>query len=675
MRRFVAILGVLALLTAACGDGDEEATPTTAAPGTTAAPEETPSEEPQAPSEEPEGPAEDPEPDYPEITINIGHSGAPDGYADVAAVKFKELVEEGSGGAMTVEVFPSSQIGSERELVEGAQLGSINAGVVFAGILESFVPEMGVVNLPFLFDGQDHVDAVFDGPVGRELLGLTEEVGIKALAIGQFGLRSMMNSRRPIYTPSDAAGLKFRVPESDIYIRTYELVGANPVPLPGPEIFTSLQNGVVDGTGAPIFAAVTQKYYETPVKYLSLTEHIYAALLMFMSGDLWDSLPTKAQDLIEQSASAAAAHQRAEAAKLDAGYLEELQNQGWAVNDVDKGLFRTAVAGVYDERPELAEWADRIRAVSPSGAVDVSLLPEITINIGHSGAPDGYADVAAVKFKELVEERSGGRMTVEVFPSSQIGSERELVEGAQLGSIDAGVVFAGLLESFVPEMGVVNLPFLFDGQDHVDAVFDGPVGRDLLGLAEEVDIKALAIGQFGLRSMMNSQRPIVTPDDAAGLKFRVPESDIYIRTYELVGANPVPLPGPEIFTSLQNGVVDGTGAPIFAAVTQKYYETPVKYLSLTEHIYAALLMFMGGELFDSLGPAAQQLVQQAAIEAAAHQRAEAAKLDAGYLEELNNQGWEVNQVDKDAFRSAVAPIYDERPELAEWADRIRAAAP
>ena len=672
MRKFIAVLGVLALLAAACGDGEEEPTATTeaAAVTTTAAPAETPEE----PAEEPDEPAPA-EPDYPEITINIGHSGAPDGYADVAAVKFKELVEAGSGGQITVEVFPSSQIGSERELVEGAQLGSIDAGVVFAGILESFVPEMGVVNLPFLFDGQDHVNAVFDGPVGRELLGLAEGVGIKALAIGQFGLRSMMNSQRPIYTPSDAAGLKFRVPESDIYIRTYELVGANPVPLPGPEIFTSLQNGVVDGTGAPIFAAVTQKYYETPVKYLSLTEHIYAALLMFMSGELWDSLPPKAQDLIEQSASAAAAHQRAEAAKLDAGYLAELENQGWTVNDVDKGLFRTAVAGVYDERPELAEWADRIRAVSPTGAVDVSLLPEITINIGHSGAPDGYADVAAVKFKELVEERSGGRMTVEVFPSSQIGSERELVEGAQLGSIDAGVVFAGLLESFVPEMGVVNLPFLFDGQDHVDAVFDGPVGRELLGLAEEVDIKALAIGQFGLRSMMNSQRPIVTPADAAGLKFRVPESDIYIRTYELVGANPVPLPGPEIFTSLQNGVVDGTGAPIFAAVTQKYYETPVKYLSLTEHIYAALLMFMGGELWDGLGPAAQQLVQQAAIEAAAHQRAEAAKLDAGYLAELENQGWEVNDVDKDAFRAAVAGVYDERPELAEWADRIRAAAP
>ena len=669
VRKFIAVLGVLAILAVACWNGGEEAAPTTGGARTA------PAARGEESADETTTEVAAPEPEYPEITISIGHSGAPDGHADIAAVKFKELVESGSDGLMTVEVFPSSQMGRERDLVEGAQLGLIDAGVVLAEILESFVPEMGVVSLPFLFDGQDHVDAVFDGPVGRELLGLAEGVGIKALAIGQYGLRSMMNSQRPIYIPFDAVGLRFGVPESDIYVRIYELVGANPVPLPDAEVVASLQNGVVDGTGAPIVAAVTRKYYETPVQYLSLTEHIYAALLLFMSGELWDSLPANAQDLIEQSAIAAASHQRAEAAKLEAGYLAELQNQGWEVNEVDKVLFREAVAPIYDERPELAEWVDRIRAVSPQGAVDVSLLPEITINIGHSGASDSYADIAAVRFKELVGERSSGRMSVEVYPSSQIGSERDLVEGAQVGWIDAGVVSAGILEGLLPEVGVVSLPFLFDGQDHVDAVFDGPVGRELLGMAGGVGIKALAIGQYGLRSMMNSRRSIYVPADAADLRFGVPESDIDMRTYELVGANPVPLPGPEIFTSLQNEVVDGTGAPLFVAVTRKYYETPVQYLSLTEHIYAALVLFMSGELWDSLGPAAQQLVQEAAIEAAAHQRAEAAKLDVGYLAELQIQGWEVNEVDKDAFREAVAPIYNERPELAEWVDRIREAAP
>ena len=272
MRTSLAVLGVLALLAVACWNGGEEATPTTRGARTVPA--------------------------------------APDGYADIAAVRFKELVGQRSSGRMSVEVYPSSQMGSERDLVEGAQLGWIDAGVVFAGILGGLLPEVGVVSLPFLFDGQDHVDAVFDGPVGRELLGLAEGVGIKALAIGQYGLRSIMNSWRPIYILADAADLRFGVPESDIDMRTYELVGANPVPLPGLEILPSLQNGVVDGTGAPIFAAITQKYYETPMRYLSLTEHIYAALLLFMSGELWDSLGPAAQELVQEAAiEATAPHQ------------------------------------------------------------------------------------------------------------------------------------------------------------------------------------------------------------------------------------------------------------------------------------------------------------------------------------------------------------------------------
>ena len=304
MRTFLAVLGVLALLAVACWNGGEEATPTTRGARTVPA---APGEE---PADETKTEVAAPKPEYPEITINIGHSGAPDGYADIAAVRFKELVGQRSSGRMSVEVYPSSQMGSERDLVEGAQLGWIDAGVVFAGILGGLLPEVGVVSLPFLFDGQDHVDAVFDGPVGRELLGLAEGVGIKALAIGQYGLRSIMNSWRPIYIPADAADLRFGVPESDIDMRTYELVGANPVPLPGLEIFPSLQNGVVDGTGAPIFAAITQKYYETPMRYRSLTEHIYAALLLFMSGELWDSLGPAAQELVQEAAiEATAPHQ------------------------------------------------------------------------------------------------------------------------------------------------------------------------------------------------------------------------------------------------------------------------------------------------------------------------------------------------------------------------------
>ena len=672
MRRLGALIFAITLVAAACG-GDGDSTTSPAPPEPAPAPAESPSPDP-APAAEP-APAADAD-ELPEITLNVGHSGAPDGFADIASVKFKELVEERSGGRFTVEVFPSGQLGGERELVEGAQIGSVDVAVVLAGIMESFVPEFGVLNLPYLFDNRDHVFATLDGEVGEDLLALLDGVDLKGLAFGEFGFRSMMTAPRPINTPADLSGIKIRVPESDLYINTMEALGATPTPIPGPEIFTSLQNGVVDATEAPIFAAVTQKYYETPLEHLSLTEHIYAALMMVGSQDMWDRLGSEGQRLVKRAALEAVAHQRQRSIEDDAGYIEELANQGWSITEVDKAPFRDAVAPLYDANPDLAGWVDRIRAVvgSTSPATDVDALPEMTLNIGHSGAPDGFADIASVKFKEIVEERSQGKITVEVFPSGQLGGERELVEGAQIGSVDVAVVLAGIMESFVPEFGVLNLPYLFDNRDHVFATLDGEVGEDLLALLDGVDLKGLAFGEFGFRSMMTAPRPINTPADLSGIKIRVPESDLYINTMEALGATPTPIPGPEIFTSLQNGVVDATEAPIFAAVTQKYYETPLEHLSLTEHIYAALMMVGSQDMWDRLGSEGQRLVKRAALEAVAHQRQRSIEDDAGYIEELANQGWSITEVDKAPFRDAVAPLYDANPDLAGWVDRIRGVA-
>ena len=680
MRKLSVLILALSLLAVACGsdDGGGETTTTTAAPATTttAAPATTaaaPAGEEPATTTTTEAPAME---ELPEVTISVGHSGAPDGFADVASVRFKELVEERSQGRITVEVFPSGQLGGERELVEGAQIGSVDMAVVLAGILESFVPDFGVLNLPYLFDNRDHVFSTLDGEVGEGLLDLLGGVNLKGYAFGEFGFRSMMTAPRPINTPSDLDGIKIRVPESDLYIETMSRLGATPTPIPGPEIFTSLQNGVVDATEAPIFAAVTQKYYETPLEHLSLTEHIYAALLMVGSQDLWNRLGDAGQTLVKQAALEAVDHQRKQSIADDEGYINELQNQGWSITQVDKAPFRQAVAPIYDANPDLAQWVQRIRAVvgGTSPGADVEALPELTISVGHSGAPDGFADVASVRFKELVEERSQGRITVEVFPSGQLGGERELVEGAQIGSVDMAVVLAGILESFVPDFGVLNLPYLFDNRDHVFSTLDGEVGEGLLDLLGGVNLKGYAFGEFGFRSMMTAPRPINTPSDLDGIKIRVPESDLYIETMSRLGATPTPIPGPEIFTSLQNGVVDATEAPIFAAVTQKYYETPLEHLSLTEHIYAALLMVGSQDLWNRLGDAGQTLVKQAALEAVDHQRKQSIADDEGYINELQNQGWSITQVDKAPFRQAVAPIYDANPDLAQWVQRIRAAA-
>ncbi|MYB24580.1 MAG: TRAP transporter substrate-binding protein [Acidimicrobiia bacterium] len=674
MRKIGFLLFALALVAGACGGEDSSSTASPAPVEPAEAPAPAPSPDP-APAE-PTAPPQVNVDALPELTLSVGHSGAPDGFADIASVKFKEIIEERSQGKISVEVFPSGQLGGERELVEGAQIGSVDVAVVLAGIMESFVPEFGVLNLPYLFDDRDHVFATLDGPVGEDLLALLDGVDLKGLAFGEFGFRSMMTAPRPISVPADLNGIKIRVPESDLYINTMELLGATPTPIPGPEIFTSLQNGVVDATEAPIFAAVTQKYYETPLEHLSLTEHIYAALMMVGSQDMWERVGPEGQEIIKQAALEAVAHQRQRSIEDDAGYIAELSNQGWSITEVDKAPFRDAVAPLYDANPGLAGWVERIRGVvgGTSPATDVDALPELTLSVGHSGAPDGFADIASVKFKEIIEERSQGKISVEVFPSGQLGGERELVEGAQIGSVDVAVVLAGIMESFVPEFGVLNLPYLFDDRDHVFATLDGPVGEDLLALLDGVDLKGLAFGEFGFRSMMTAPRPISVPADLNGIKIRVPESDLYINTMELLGATPTPIPGPEIFTSLQNGVVDATEAPIFAAVTQKYYETPLEHLSLTEHIYAALMMVGSQDMWERVGPEGQEIIKQAALEAVAHQRQRSIEDDAGYIAELSNQGWSITEVDKAPFRDAVAPLYDANPGLAGWVERIRGVA-
>ncbi len=296
---------------------------------------------------------------------------------------------------------------------------------------------------------------------------------------------------------------------------------------------------------------------------------------------------------------------------------------------------------------------------------------DVSINVGHSGAPNGFADIASNEFKRLVEKRSNGRIKVSVYPSGQLGGERELVEAAQLGTVDMAVVLAGILESFEPKFGVLNLPYLFDNRQHVFKVFDGKVGRQLMDLLDKHNLKGYAFGEFGFRSMMIGPRAVYNASDVNGLKFRVPESDIYISMYKNLGATPVPLPGPEIFTSLQNKVVDGTGAPIFAAVTAKYYETPLTHLSLTEHIYAALLMVGSKDMWDKLSNSNKNLVQKASLDAVAHQRKMSIENDQMYIDTLLEKGWKINLVNKKPFRDKVMPMYAKRSHLKEWVSKIR----
>ncbi|MCR4424581.1 MAG: TRAP transporter substrate-binding protein [Firmicutes bacterium] len=280
------------------------------------------------------------------------------------------------------------------------------------------------------------------------------------------------------------------------------------------------------------------------------------------------------------------------------------------------------------------------------------------IKLGHVvNERDGF-HIAAMKFKELVEARSNGALQIQIYPNAQLGDERTLLEGMQLGTIDMGVITNGPVSNFLPRIAVFELPFLFSSPQDAYKVLDGPTGKKLLGELEKVGLKGLAYAERGFRNLTNSRRPVATPDDVRGLKVRVMENKVYIATFKALGANAVPMAWTEALTALQQGTIDGQENPVNVIYAFKLWETQ-KYLSMTRHTYAPALFVMGLRLFRSLPAAQQQLLVECAQAAAEYERAWNAEQEADQLKEIEANGMKIIQPDLAKFKAAVEGVYQE----------------
>jgi tripartite ATP-independent transporter DctP family solute receptor len=281
----------------------------------------------------------------------------------IAAVKFKELVEERTDGKVTIEIFPNAQLGDERTLLESMQIGTVDMGVITNGPVANFVEEIAVFELPFLFPSPEAAYRVLDGEIGQELLDKLEEVDLKGLAYAERGFRNLTNSVRPVRTPADVEGLKIRVMENPVYIDTFQALGANAVPMAWTEALTAMQQQTIDGQENPINVIYSFKLYE-PQQYLSLTRHTYAPAIIVMSLSLWNELPADVQQILEESAQEAAEHERQWNADMASEQLAALRENGMdVIEDPDIAAFQQAVSSVYDEYGEaFGEYLGRIRA-------------------------------------------------------------------------------------------------------------------------------------------------------------------------------------------------------------------------------------------------------------------------------------------------------------------------
>lgn len=280
----------------------------------------------------------------------------------------------------------------------------------------------------------------------------------------------------------------------------------------------------------------------------------------------------------------------------------------------------------------------------------------ITIRVGHVLAPTHPYNLGLLKFAELVEEKTDGKVKVDVFHSSQLGNERDMIEGLQLGTLEMALISTAPLSSFTTDFLVFDLPFIFKDAPHAREVLDGPIGDRLFATLKDQMVIGLAYWENGFRSVTNNARPIETPADLAGLKIRTMENPVHMDSFTALGAAPTPMAFGELFTALQQKTIDGQENPLPIVDTSKFYEVQ-KYLSLTEHFYAPAPLLVSEDFFEKLPEDIQKAIQEAAYEARDYERAQIDEMNARLLTELEDRGMEINAPDKAPFIEAVQSVY------------------
>jgi TRAP-type transport system periplasmic protein len=274
---------------------------------------------------------------------------------------------------------------------------------------------------------------------------------------------------------------------------------------------------------------------------------------------------------------------------------------------------------------------------------------------------DHFYNVGARKFAELIKERSNGRIDIKVYPAGQLGKgEREITEAVQQGAVEMLITSTGPMGGFSPSINILDFPFLFRDFSHVDLVMDGPIGRKLLNDFEKASIKALAFWENGFRHLTNNKRPIKKAEDGKGLKIRTMENKVHLAAWKAAGYNPTPMSWGEVYTALQQGVIDGQENPIAIISSNKLWEAGQKNFSFTAHVYSPAPLLMTQKKFEAMPKEDQDLFLKTALEVAKFQRKINRDAEEKSMQDMASKGVTViRDVDRESFKKAMAPVFDQ----------------
>lgn len=297
-----------------------------------------------------------------------------------------------------------------------------------------------------------------------------------------------------------------------------------------------------------------------------------------------------------------------------------------------------------------------LTAACVAGAFIAAPAAAKNLKFAYALSTSSHYGAGADAFVKTLEAELPGKFTIEQFPNSALGGEREVLEGLQLGTIDLAIVSTGATVNFVPATGVFDIPFLFRDLQHARNVLDGEIGQKMLAEFSKRGLVGLAWGEQGFRQLTNNVRPVSTPADAKGLKVRTMENPIHIAAFRELGILATPMAWPEVATALQQGTIDGQENPMSVIVSAKLPQLQ-KYLSLTSHVYGPAVVLGSPATFGGLSDAEKAALEKAGKAAAVAMREYVNNVEQSGIEEVKKAGMQVNQVDHAAFSKALDPVY------------------
>ena len=619
--------------------------------------------------------------DWPEQTWNFTCSTTETSTWAEGGRKFGELMEKATGGKIKVNVYAADQLtnGNQSEGIQALMNGdpvqiSMHSNLIYS----AFDPRFNVVSLPFLFDSVEDADAKLDGAAGEKLKEILSEYNLHCMGIAENGFRQLTNSKQEVTSVDDMKNLKIRVAGSNLLMECYKRWGADATNMNWSETYTALQQKTVEGQENPLPAIDAASVQEVQ-PYCSMWNAIYDCLFFCINGDIYNSLTPEQQKVVDEAGQKAVDYERVINRAGDDEIMDRWQNENSVkitkYEDMDIDSFKQAVDGVdewyqselesqgYEDAKDLIETFTKEDTSSASkyDVEDRSDLdwPEQTWNFTCSTTETSTWAEGGRKFGELMEKATGGKIKVNVYAADQLtnGNQSEGIQALIDGDPVQISMHSNLIYSaFDPRFNVVSLPFLFDSVEDADAKLDGEAGEKLKEILAEYGLHCMGIAENGFRQLTNSKQEVKSVDDIKNLKIRVAGSNLLMECYKRWGADATNMNWSETYTALQQKTVEGQENPLPAIDAASVQEVQ-PYCSMWNAIYDCLFFCINGDIYDSMTPEQQKVIDECGRLATEYERGINRAGDDEIMDRWQNENGvtitNYDDMDIDSFKEAV----------------------